>query len=98
MEKAKSLLSEHLAGLKLDKPICPVISNVTAQPETDPDRIRVLLAEQLVSPVQFEKSVLNVAGTGIRRFIEIGPRSVLAPLVRRIVPDSQVEAITNDEH
>jgi len=98
MEKAKSLLSEHLAGLKLDKPICPVISNVTAQPETDPDRIRALLAEQLVSPVQFERSVLNVASAGIRRFIEIGPRSVLTALVRRIVPDSQVEAITSDEH
>ena len=98
MEKAKSNLRGHLAGLKLEKPVCPVISNVTAQPETDPDRIRALLAEQLVSPVQFEKSVLNVAGTGIRRFIEIGPRSVLAALVRRIVPDLQVEAITNDEH
>ena len=98
MEKAKSHLRGHLAELKLEKPGCPVISNVTAQPETDPDRIRALLSEQLVSPVQFEKSVLNVAGKGIRRFIEIGPRSVLVALVRRIVPDSQVEAIANDEH
>jgi [acyl-carrier-protein] S-malonyltransferase len=98
MDKAKTAFKELLRGVKLEKPACPVVSNVSAQPETDPERIRMLLAEHLVSPVRFEESVRNVAGMGIKRFIEIGPRSVLAPLVKRIVPGSVVEVVTNDEH
>jgi [acyl-carrier-protein] S-malonyltransferase len=98
MEKAKVALSRHLMMVKIDKPVCPVVANVTAQPETNPERIKTLLAEQLVSPVRFEESVRNVAGMGIRRFIEIGPRSVLAALVRRIIPGSEVEVVSNDEH
>jgi [acyl-carrier-protein] S-malonyltransferase len=71
---------------------------VNARPEADPERIKVLLAEQLVSPVRFEESVRAAAGLGIGHFIEIGPRSVLAPLVRRIAPGANVEVITNDGH
>jgi [acyl-carrier-protein] S-malonyltransferase len=98
MDKAKSALKEFLKDVELEKPSCPVVSNVSAEPETDPERIRMLLADQLVSPVRFEESVRNVAGMGIKRFIEIGPKSVLAPLVKRIVPGSAVEVVTNDEH
>ena len=71
---------------------------MTAQPETDPDRIRALLAEQLVSPVRSRNRSVNVAGMGIEAFIEIGPRSVLAALVRTYRPGLKVEVITNDEH
>lgn len=98
MNNAKKALEEHLKDVELERPSCPVVSNVSAKPETDPERIRMLLAEQLVSPVRFEESVRNVDGMGIRRFIEIGPKSVLAPLVKRIVPGAEVEVVTNDEH
>ncbi|MCE5273891.1 MAG: ACP S-malonyltransferase [Syntrophaceae bacterium] len=98
MEDAREALVGHLSGLELESPACPVVSNVTARPETDPECIKALLADQLVRPVRFEESVRSVAGEGISHFIEIGPRSVLAQLVRRIVPGSKVEAITNDEH
>jgi [acyl-carrier-protein] S-malonyltransferase len=96
MEKAKISLAGHLRDIHLAAPACPVISNASAQPEKDPERIRTLLAEQLVSPVRFEESVRNVADMGIRRFVEIGPRSVLAPLVKRILPGVEVEVITSD--
>ena len=69
---------------------------MSAAPETDPDRIKGLLAEQLVSPVRFEESVQAAAALGIDHFIEIAPRSVLAPLIRRIAPGAQVEVIANE--
>jgi [acyl-carrier-protein] S-malonyltransferase len=96
MEKARDALRERLKDMDFEKPACPVVSNVTAKPETDPEHIKALLVSQLVSPVRFEESVRNVAGLGIKRFIEIGPRSVLAPLVKRIVPGSEVEVVAVD--
>jgi len=96
MEKAKIFLAGHLRAIDIAAPACPVIPNASAQPEKDPEHIRNLLSEQLVSPVRFEESVRNVVAMGIRRFVEIGPRSVLAPLVKRIVPGVEVEVIAND--
>ena len=98
MEKAKISLSGYLRDIDIAVPACSVIPNASAQPEKDPERIRNLLAEQLVRPVRFEESVRNVVNMGIRRFVEIGPRSVLAPLVKRIVPGVEVEVIANDAH
>lgn len=96
MDPARKSLEGHLQGVVIRPPSCPVVPNATAQPEEDPDRIRMLLAEQLVRPVLFEDSVLAARARGIDHFIEIGPRSVLAPLVRRIVPGVKVEVIAND--
>ena len=98
MDNARGSLRDYLGSVEIKAPLCPLIANVSARPETDPDRIKELLAEQLVKPVRFEESVLSAAGLGIDRFIELGPRSVLAPLIKRIVPSAKVEAITNDGH
>jgi [acyl-carrier-protein] S-malonyltransferase len=71
---------------------------VSARPETDPDQLKTQLAQQLTSPVRFEESVRAAARMGIDTFIEIGPRSVLAPLVKRIVTGVNMEVITNDDN
>lgn len=98
MEPAARALEEHLRGFEVSRPGVPVIFNVTARQETDPGRIKGLLARQLVSPVRWKASVEYALGLGIERFIEIGPRSVLAPLVRKIAPRAGVEALTADAH
>lgn len=98
MTVAQECLGKYLQGVDIEAPACPVVSNVSAGPETDPDRIRRLLARQLTSPVRFEESVRAVVGMGIDVFVEIGPRSVLAALIRRIAPQAKVEVITNDVH
>jgi [acyl-carrier-protein] S-malonyltransferase len=98
MEPAARGLEEHLGGVEVSRPEVPVIFNTTARQETDPGRIKGLLARQLVSPVQWKASVEHVLGMGIERFIEIGPRPVLASLVRRIAPRATVEVLTADAH
>lgn len=98
MEPARSALGLYLKGVNMGRPVTRIVFNATAQEETDPDRIRVLLADQLVSPVRWEESVLHAARAGIRHFVEIGPKSVLASLVKRIVPGAQVEVVTQNEH
>ena len=98
MDKAQEALADYLKGITIKGPSCPLISNVSARPETDPDQLKARLAQQLTSPVRFEESVRAAAHMGIDTFIEIGPRSVLAPLVKRIMPGVNMEVITNDDN
>jgi len=98
MEPARKTLREYLKNVRMQRPKSGVVFNAVAGEESDPEKIKDLLAEGLVSPVQWEKSVRYAAAKGIDHFIEIGPKSVLAPMVKRIVPDARVEVITADAH
>jgi [acyl-carrier-protein] S-malonyltransferase len=76
----------------------PVVANVTAAPETDPQRLRQLLLEQVTAPVRWTESILALAGMGVDRAIEAGPGSVLRGLGRRITRDIKIStAGTADE-
>lgn len=71
-------------------PQVPVVANITARPLATPEEIRDELVGQLTSPVRWTASIQWMIGQGVRRFVEIGPKEVLAGLVRRI--DRSVEA------
>jgi [acyl-carrier-protein] S-malonyltransferase len=65
----------------------PVVSNVTAEPESDAGRIRALLAEQVRSPVEWVASVERLVREGVDEVVELGPGSALVGMVRRIAPN-----------
>ncbi len=96
MEPARKTLREYLRDVELKRPAVGMVFNAAAREESEPERMKDLLADGLVSPVQWEESVRYAVSKGIDRFIEIGPKSVLAPMVRKIVPDVKVEVVTND--
>ena len=64
----------------------PMISNVTAEPLVEADRIRTLLAEQVRAPVEWVRSVERMAADGIETAVECGPGSALTGMVKRIAP------------
>ena len=65
----------------------PVVANVNAEAVTDAARARELLARQLVSPVRWTEVVQALAASHPDAlFVEMGPGSVLAGLVRKIAP------------
>ena len=84
MQPAVERLTKALAGVPLHKPQRPVISNVDAQPHDDPEQIRDLLIQQVVSPVRWEDSMRYLLGQGFSTFYEIGPGRVLRGLLKRI--------------
>ena len=51
MAQAREDLGAYLATVELKEPCCPIVPNASARPETDPGRIRGLLADQLVQPL-----------------------------------------------
>lgn len=84
MQPAVERLATVLQEVPLQSPRIPVISNVDAQTHDDPEKIRELLVQQVVSPVLWENSMAYLLETGVDQFYEIGPGRVLRGLLRRI--------------
>ena len=77
----------------LEDPAFPVWSNATAQPHR-PDQVGDSLIRQLVNPVLFSDSLLDMASAGIHTFVHIGPGDVTAGLARRTVEGATVITIS----
>lgn len=88
MEPARVELAKAIEQTEVKEPSCPIYQNVTAQPETDPVRIKENLLLQLTSPVKWTQSVKNMFADGATEFREFGPGTVLQGLVKRIAASS----------
>ena len=84
MEPARAELAKAIEATEVKAPRCPIYQNVSAQPETDPVRIKDNLLKQLTSPVRWTQSVKNMLSDGADDFLELGPGTVLQGLVKRI--------------
>jgi [acyl-carrier-protein] S-malonyltransferase len=73
----------------------PVVSNVTAEPITDAERLRALLAEQVRSPVEWVRCVERMVADGIDTVIELGSGAALVGMVKRIAPKVTGLAVTD---
>ena len=91
MEPARAELAKAIETTEVRAPRCPIYQNVTAQPETDPVRIKENLLKQLTSPVRWTQSVKNMIADGATEFTELGPGTVLQGLVKRISGAAGVE-------
>lgn len=87
MRPAGDKLREAMADLKFAAPTIPVVHNVHAQTESDPEKIKAILFEQIFSPVQWTKCVETLAAKGVTTAVECGPGKVLCGLVKRINKD-----------
>jgi len=87
MANAAREFANAVANTPMRAPKIPVISNVTAQPLSTVEEIRHELVAQLTSAVQWTKTIEYIAAQGVTTFIELGPKDVLAGLIRRINKD-----------
>jgi [acyl-carrier-protein] S-malonyltransferase len=96
MEPAAEAMQDALSYVLIDPPVVPVFANVTAAAESDPDRIRSLLVEQVTGMVRWRESIANMAESGVEEFVELGGK-VLGPMVKRIAPDVSVKSVMTIE-
>ena len=94
MQPAVERLTAVLENVTLQSPRLPVVSNVDAQAHTDPEEIRQLLVQQVVSPVRWEDSMNKLLTDGTEQFYEIGPGRVLRGLLKRIARKVPCENIS----
>jgi len=93
MKPAREKLAADLAQVELKEPAFPVYSNVTAKPESDPERIRELLLEQITSPVRWVEILQDMAAAGLHDYYEFGSGDVLSGLVKRTLQDVRAVAL-----
>ncbi|VAV94766.1 Malonyl CoA-acyl carrier protein transacylase [hydrothermal vent metagenome] len=87
MQPAADEMAEALAETVISAPCVPVIANVTAAPESDPENIRKYLVEQVTGRVRWRESILKMNELGVGKVIEAGTGKVLTGMVRRICRD-----------
>jgi len=66
---------------------------VTAEPVSDPARIKELLVQQVTAPVRWEESIQTIAKLGVTTAFELGSGAVLKGLVKRIADSITVTTI-----
>jgi [acyl-carrier-protein] S-malonyltransferase len=84
MKPAEDRLAPELRALPANNPSIPVIANVDAEPKRDARSSIEALIGQVSSPVRWEDVVRRLVAEGTDTFIEIGPGTVLAGLIRKI--------------
>lgn len=84
MASAAADFAQAVDATPIAPPAVPVIGNVTAQPLTTPEQIRLELKAQLTAPVRWTDSITYLTQQGVDTFVEAGPGDVLLGLVKRI--------------
>ena len=87
MAEARKEFDEALKGYPFKEPQCPVYSNVTGRPISSGAEARELCGRQLVSLVRWVTVEERLLADGFDRFLEAGPGTVLAGLMRALRPD-----------
>ena len=85
MQPAADAMRDALSKVQVNKPVVPVVANVTASAVSDPKEIVDLLVRQVTGTVRWRECVLAMAAAGVTDFVEAGSGKVLAGLVKRIV-------------
>ncbi len=91
MKPAAEKLRDRLLQTSFAPPQVPVVNNIEAKVESDPDRIRSALYEQAFGPVRWVDCVRAIKAQGVTTLIECGPGKVLAGLCKRI--DSELTGV-----
>jgi [acyl-carrier-protein] S-malonyltransferase len=93
MAMAQPDVERALAETPIGPSAFPVWSNTTGQPHIQDDTADTLV-RQIVSPVRFSESLMNMYQTGISTFVHVGPGDVTAGMAGRTLPGAKVFVIS----
>jgi [acyl-carrier-protein] S-malonyltransferase len=93
MKPAEDRLAPELRALAVQSPRRPVVANIDAEPKRDGAAAVEALVRQVSGAVQWESVVRRLASEGVRTYVEVGPGTVLAGLVRKIDRDARVASL-----
>ncbi len=95
MKPAAKSMEEKINNTNFNQPVFEILNNVTASPETDPQKIKKLLIDQIFSTVRWRESIVRMSNNGIKNFLEIGPGKVLSGMVKRTIKEANCFSINS---
>jgi [acyl-carrier-protein] S-malonyltransferase len=95
MESAFEKFGAALLEVQMQPPQFPVISNVTGREVTTLPEIRQTLQDQITSTVRWVDCMERLVALGCDLFIELGPGSALAGLLKRTRKDVDVLSVSD---
>lgn len=84
MKPAADRLADEIMATEFSKPQILIVHNVHAQTESDPEKIKQLMIDQICSPVLWVDCVNTLTENGIEAVVECGAGKVLSGLCKRI--------------
>ena len=95
MKPAADYMIDKINKIDFKKPKFEIISNVTADPISDPVKIKNFLIKQIYSSVKWRESLLRMSRENINNFIEVGPGKVLSGMVKRTIKEANCFSINS---
>lgn len=86
MRGAVEEFRRFMDDIEFSPPKAMVLFNATASTEKNPEAIKDLMALQLISRVRWYEIMKNMLTDGVEVFAEVGPKNVLAGLLKKTVP------------
>jgi [acyl-carrier-protein] S-malonyltransferase len=96
MKPAEERLAPELRALASKDPSVPVVANVDALPKRTASESIDALIRQVSSPVRWEDVVKRLVADGATTFVELGPGSVLAGLIKKIDRGAAVASVEDE--
>jgi [acyl-carrier-protein] S-malonyltransferase len=94
MEPARKRLEDAIIETPFNKPYCPIYQNVTALPETEPEKIKENLIAQLTGAVRWTQTIENMVANGITSFLEVGGSGkVLSGLIKKVYRNAETQTL-----
>ena len=84
MAPAADVMRSALAEVEIVAPAVPVVTNVSAAAQSDPDVLRTQLVEQVTGSVRWRESIAYKAAQGVDATVEVGAGKALSGMIRRI--------------
>ena len=97
MKPAQTTMENALNDLIFKTPIVPIIPNVNVSPETNPDKLRKNLIDQVTGTVRWRETMKFADKKGVKKVIELGSGKVLSGIAKRMIKNVVTISIENTE-
>lgn len=97
MKPAQEKLAADLQKIEFKNLRFPIIENVSADENTNGERVRQALTEQVSAPVLWKQSIEKLIENGVTTFVEVGAGKILSGLIRQINRDVRSLNVENTD-